>query len=70
MVIEEATYVYEFREKSLVPELRFKFNTLPNEKGIGAVNGSKDMSVYAGLTEGTGSVKVVHFDRDNKEILI
>ncbi len=70
MILEKATYVYEFSPKALVPEQKFKFTTFENKAGICAVNGSKDMSVFAGLTEKEGEIEVIHFDRDTQKIKI
>ena len=61
--METATYVYQVFTDKQVPQQKYKFETVGNVEGIAAVNGSKDMAVYAGLTKNVGEIEIVHFDR-------
>ena len=51
-----------FADKQL-PQQKFKFETVLNQTGIAAVNGSKEMAVYAGLTKNPGEIEIIHFDK-------
>lgn len=46
------------------------FETCPNIKGICAISPSKEVCVVAAPDKKVGNVRVVHFDKGNKTILI
>jgi len=63
VTLETATYVYQLFADKQMPQQKYKFETVQNEAGIAAINGSQDMAVYAGLTKNVGEIEILHFDK-------
>jgi WD40 repeat protein len=66
VILESTIYVYNYQ--TLTQE--FKFDTAPNPQGICALNGSKEMTVFACLDREVGKIKIIHFDKNNETFQI
>ncbi len=58
VVLEGKIYIYNFHTR----DLERKIETLPNPRGLIAMNGSKDMCVIATPSTKAGEVLITHFD--------
>ena len=68
--LDNATYVYQLFADNQLPQQKYKFETIENKTGIAVVNGSQEMSVYAGITKTVGEVEIIHFDKGEQRLKI
>ena len=66
VILKKKIYVYNFLQLKVMES----FDTSPNPRGICAMNGSKEMCVFASPHSKEGTIQVIHFDRANKSVLI
>lgn len=66
VVLEFKTYVYNFQNLKMIEVVE----TSSNQRGICAISPSKDICVMASPDKKLGSVRVIHFDKGSKTLLI
>lgn len=66
MVLESKTYVYNFQNLKMIEVIE----TASNVRGVCAVSPSKDICVLAAPDKKVGTIRVIHFDKGSKTLLI
>ena len=66
VVLENKTYVYNFQNLKMLEVVE----TASNVKGLCAMSPSKDICVMATPDKKIGSVRVIHFDKGSKNVLV
>ena len=65
-MLEHKIYVYNFQNLKMIEVME----TCPNIKGLCAISPSKDVCVLVCPEKKLGTVRVVHFDKGNKTLMI
>ena len=66
VVLEHKIYVYNFSNLKMIEVIE----TCPNPKGLLAVSPSKEVCVLAAPDKTAGTVKIIHFDKNQKTIIL
>lgn len=66
VILENKTYVYNFQNLKMLEVVE----TASNLKGLCAVSPSKDVCVMASPDKKVGTVRVIHFDKGAKTLLV
>jgi hypothetical protein len=65
-VLEHKIYVYNFQNLKMLDVIE----TCPNPKGLIAVSPSKEICVLATPDKTSGSVRILHFDKGMKTVIV